>query len=130
MLATLPEASPWSRWLGPVYVTSQLVDRLGISRQALDDRRRRGTILALKTVDGHWVYPASQFDERGAVLKGLQPVLACFRGVEVDAWSLAGCLTSPQEALDGQSVLESLRHERSTETVLELARDAAQRFAR
>src|SRR5687768_2454505 len=57
MLAALPTVHPLDQPLGPFYDTTGLVAWLGISRQALFDRVRRGTALACRTVDGHLVYP-------------------------------------------------------------------------
>ena len=59
MLATVPEPSPWDE-LGPFYSTAGLARVLGgVSRQAIEERRRRRTVLALRTADDAWVYPRS-----------------------------------------------------------------------
>src|SRR5918994_7447941 len=68
MLATVPEPSPW-RELGPFYSTAGLAPGLGgVSRQAIEGRRRRRTILALRTADAAWVYPAFQLDDRNRIV--------------------------------------------------------------
>ncbi|HYZ99081.1 MAG TPA: hypothetical protein VE575_10055, partial [Acidimicrobiales bacterium] len=59
MLAAVPQPSPWQE-LGPFYTTSGLARLLSVSRQAIEERRRRRTILALRTADRVWVYPAFQ----------------------------------------------------------------------
>jgi|SRR6185436_5071666 len=127
------DALPGWRWndlLGPFYSTAQVAKICGgISRQALADRRERRTILGLKTADGVVVYPSFQFDETNRVLSGLSEVLQCFRGAEVDDWTLAGWLVSPLQALDGRSAMDWLRSGRELEPVLVLARDAARRFS-
>lgn len=130
MVEALPEPpSGWNRWLGPFYRTRQLADRLEISRQALADRRRRGTLLALKTSDGHLVYPAFQFRADGSVLEGLPEVLQTLRASGVDDWTLAGWLATPQDSLEEQSCVEWLRAGGDSERALALARDAAAGFS-
>lgn len=76
MVTVVPGYSRWNEVLGPFYRTSQVTRVLGgISRQALDERRRRKTILAMKTKDGDWVYPTFQFDEHGRPIRGLAKVV-------------------------------------------------------
>lgn len=51
MVATVPEPSPWGE-LGPFYSTRKVAKLLGgVSRQAIADRRKRGTLLGLRTAD-------------------------------------------------------------------------------
>jgi hypothetical protein len=131
MLATIPRASPWNDLLGPFYTTVQVAKLLGaVSRQALADRRRRRTLLALKTADGVLVYPAFQFDERYRILEGLPAVVQVLAGSGVDDWTLAGWLVSPSVALEGRSPVEWLREQRAREPLLELAEETAERFER
>jgi hypothetical protein len=130
MVATLPQPSPWPD-LGPFYSTKGIARVLGgVSRQAVDDRRRRRTLFALRTKDGVWVYPRFQLDERNRVLPGLADVLACFEPDTIDDWTLASLLTSPQEALGGRSVIAHLRAGRPLEPVLALCRASGARLAR
>src|SRR6187200_3087245 len=78
MLASVPEPSPWAE-LGPFYSTTGIARVLGgVSRQAVEERRRRRTILALRTADNVWVYPAFQLDGHNQVVQGLAEVLAGF----------------------------------------------------
>lgn len=120
----------WNEILGPSYSTTQVAKICGgISRQALADRRERRTILGLKTTDGIVVYPTFQFDEKNRVLRGLPEVLQCFRGVDVDDWTLAGWLVSPLRALGSRSVVEWLRLGKELGPALVLAQDAARRFS-
>lgn len=129
MLDAVPRPSRWDDLLGPFYDTTEMARLLGgISRQAVAERRRRRTLLALKTSDGILVYPTFQLDEHNAVVAGLAEVLQSF-GDEVDGWTLAGWLVSPSRALDGLSAVEWLRQKRDAAPVLALARDAARRFA-
>lgn len=130
MLQAVPTVSRWDDLLGPFYSTAQMAKICGgISRQALADRRERRTILGLKTADGVVVYPTFQFDETNRILRGFSEILQCFRGADVDDWTLAGWLVSPLRALGGRSVVDWLRLGRELEPVLVLARDAARRFS-
>src|SRR3954468_15219180 len=94
MLAALPGPSPW-RELGPCYSSKGIGRALGgVSRQAVEERRRRRTILALRTSDGVWVYPAFQLDARNQVLAGLPAVLQALEG-GLDDWTIASLLLRP-----------------------------------
>jgi hypothetical protein len=129
MVAAVPQPSPW-RDLGPFYTTRAVCQLLGgVTRQAVEDRRRRRRILALRTADGTWVYPAFQFGADNRVLPGLPDVLAALAQARVSEWTVASMLTTPQPALGGRSIVEHLRAERPIEPVLELCRAAAPELA-
>lgn len=129
MVATVPLPSPWGE-LGPFYSTRKVAKLLGgISRQAIADRRKRGTLLGLRTADGVWVYPEFQFDDHHAVLSGLAEILKILRPSGVDEWTLASWLTSPMRPLEGRSPIDWLRRGEDRETLLTLVRDAARRFS-
>ena len=131
MVAAVPRPSPWNEVLGPFYGPGQVAEVLGgISRQAVADRRQRRTLLGLKTADGHWVYPLFQFDARNTVLAGLAETLQILAPSGVDDWSLAGWLTSPLRSLSQRTPIEWLAQGKALETLLDVARDAARRFAR
>jgi hypothetical protein len=130
MLAAVPAPSPW-RDLGPFYSTSGLARVLGgVSRQAIEERRRRRTILALRTADDVWVYPAFQLDERNRVLAGLTQVLDRFHPeTPDDEWMVAAFIAAPQPGLDGRSIAEHLRQGGDLAAVLALADERARRWA-
>lgn len=129
MLAALPTPSPWSE-LGPFYSSAKAARLLGgISRQAVADRRNRGTLFGLKTADRAWVYPTFQFDERNTVLEGLSAVLKILRESPIDEWSLASWLSSPMRSLEGRSPIEWLRLGKDRAALRTIAADAARRFS-
>ena len=129
MIAAVPSPSAWSE-LGPFYGTSRVAKLLGgISRQAVADRRARHTLLALKTADGAWVYPEFQFDDHHAVLEGLPEILKILSASEVDEWTLASWLTSRLRSLEDRSPIDWLRTGGELDQLLDIARDAARRFA-
>ncbi|MCP3958725.1 MAG: hypothetical protein GY719_12800 [bacterium] len=130
MVATLPSPSPWDELLGSFYGPGQVARVLGnVSRQAIADRRRRCTLLGLKTADGHWVYPVFQFDDDHRVLAGLPALLRILTASGIDDWSLAGWLTSPLRSLEGLTAIDWLRDGHDPETLAQVTRDAASRFA-
>jgi hypothetical protein len=51
----LPRRSPWAKVIGPVYSTAQVKTLLRRSRQAVNDRVQRRTLLALRTAGDHLV---------------------------------------------------------------------------
>lgn len=127
MTATLPSPLPWDEQIGPFYSTQKLMDILGCSRQAINDRVHRSTLLALRTRDDVLVYPMWQF-EGDHVVAGLGDVLALFRGSSVDAWLLASWLRAPQTSLGERSVVDWLIAGYDVARVLELARAAKSRW--
>lgn len=80
----------------------------GISKQAMDKRRERGTILALPTGDGGYAFPLWQFDERSrdGLLPGFARVLKSF-SVE-SPWMQAEFMLSPSTRFGGRRPLDVL----------------------
>jgi len=91
---------------GALLSAQQVAERLGLSRQAVDNRRRAGRLLALHTGRRGLGYPAWQFDERG-VLAGLEESLSALR-VD-DPWMRAWFFLAPDPRLDGRRPLDVLR---------------------
>lgn len=130
MLAAVPEPSPWAR-LGPFYSTAGIARVLGgVSRQAVEERRRRRTILALRTADDVWVYPAFQLDGRNRVVRGMADVLARFRPATTDdEWMVAGFVAAPQPELGGRTIVDHLAAGGDLADVVALADERAERWA-
>ena len=129
MVATVPTPSPWNETLGAFYGPGKIARVLGgVSRQAVADRRGRGTLLGLKTADGKWVYPAFQFDDRHQILEGLSEIVRCLRAAELDDWTLASWLVTERPELEGSSTAAWLRQGRSADRPLALAREAVSRL--
>lgn len=127
MVATVPLPSPANERIGPFYRGEQVAKLLHISRQAVHERAKTGSLLALRTADDLWVYPTFQFKGRG-IIPGLQEVLAEFRQAQPDRWAVAAWLVSPTAALNGLSPLETLRSTRKLAAVIGLAQDAVLRW--
>jgi hypothetical protein len=129
MVSALPQPSPWTDAVGPVYRTPAVRRLLGgVSRQALVDRARRHTLLALRTADDHLVWPTFQF-EGSHPLAGLARVLGAFDR-DVDEWTLASWLRAGQPALDHQSVVHWLRAGGDVDRAVAVAAATAARWRR
>src|SRR4029453_14358831 len=129
-LAPGPRPPPWAE-LGPYYSTAGIARVLGgVSRQAVEERRRRRTILALRTADDLWVYPAFQLDDRNRVVRGLGDVLARFRPATADdEWMIAAFVAAPQPELGGGTIVDHLAGGGDLADVVALADERAERWA-
>jgi len=92
----LPSAAQAARTLG------------GISRQAVDKRRRAKQLLAVR-VAGDWRYPAAQFGADGTVPGALSSVLAMASELGMGAWATLDFLLTPDAALGGLAPMDALR---------------------
>jgi hypothetical protein len=92
---------------GGLLTASQMGAALGgISRQAVDKRRRAGQLLAMR-VGADWRYPAVQMDPNGTVAEGLAIVLRYM--ADSVPWAILDFLITPDEVLEGLTPLEALR---------------------
>ena len=131
MVAALPTVHPMDEPLAPFYDTAGLVSWLGISRQALFDRVRRGTVLACRTSDGHLVYPSLQFGRNGQVRPGVQDAVGVLTRAGADGWTIGAWLTTPSQVFEGHSAVDYLVvHRSSASAVAHVARSAAHDAAR
>jgi hypothetical protein len=78
----------------------------GISRQAVDKRRRTGQLLAVH-VGADWRYPAAQADRDGNVPDGLANVIQAMR--DAGPWATLDFLLAPDSALGGVTPLKALK---------------------
>lgn len=128
MLATVPERSPWDK-LGPFYTSKGIAATLGgISRQAVEERRRRRTLIALRTADGAWVYPAYQLDDRNRVIAGIPQAWAALTDAYDDEWMAASVMLGRQPDLDDVSIVDHISSGGPIEPVLLMARRIASRL--
>lgn len=135
MLAAVPVLETANRLadlVGPCYDSAGAAAVLGgprskpVSKQAIATRRRRQTILALATTDGHWVYPTFQFED-GVVREDVVRLLAAFR--EAPRWSVAAWLQTPAGDLGDRTPMAWLSSGRPLADVLRLAGRAVGRWA-
>ncbi len=105
---------------GGTLSAEEVGDLLGISRQAVDKRRRANGLLACRR-GGDWRYPRCQFDEEaGDVLEGLPKVVQAF--ATAGPWVTLDFLLAPDDALDGRPPIEALRAGGWTEDLERLLR--------
>src|SRR5665811_987497 len=117
-LVPTPIRNPMADLVGPFYDTTGVQTLLDVSKQAVSDRRKHGSVLAMRTGDGLWVYPVFQFEAR-RVKPELAGVLRVFRGH--DGWTAGVWLTTRNDELEGRSPLEWLVHGLDQDLVLRLA---------
>lgn len=116
-------AETWAE-VGPFYDAAAVAAVLGVSVSAVRSRRARGSVLALRTGSGSWVYPVWQF-QAGAVLPGLVPVLQVLSSSGISAWSRAAWLRSADVELGGRTPLTVLRAGGEDDVVLLVASHSA-----
>jgi hypothetical protein len=93
--------------IGPFYDTASVQTLLGdVSQQAVEARRQKHTILAVKTSDRRWVYPTFQFTGSD-VDPTLVPAIQAFW--DAPAWSAALWFVTPNPDLDDATPLEWTR---------------------
>lgn len=88
-------------------LTSTQVSRaLGITRQAVDKRRSRRSLLALPTGSGEYLYPACQFTPEG-VIPSFEALLQTFQ--VKNPWTQLSGLLAPTPGAGGKTVLDLLK---------------------
>lgn len=105
---------------GATLTAEQAGQFIGISRQAIDKRRRSGTLIALRQA-GSWQYPRCQFNEaRHEVIAGLPKLLESM--AMSNPWVVLDFLLAPDRTLDGRTPLDVLRAEGWTSDLDRLGR--------
>lgn len=94
------------RAAGGALSSSQAADALGITRQAVDKRRRRRGLLAVPSGSGEYLYPACQFGHDG-VMPGLEETLRAFQ--VRSPWTQLSVLLAPAPGLGSKTVLQVLQ---------------------
>lgn len=97
-----------------------------ISKQAVEQRRSRRTVLALQTSDGKWIYPTWQFVGH-KVMPGLGDLLALFQAHS--PWSVGTWLTTPSPELGDRTPIQSLQGDGPSDQLRLLSRRTAARWA-
>lgn len=93
---------------GGCLTAPQLAQVLGISRQAVNQRRLAGTLLGVLD-GGRYVYPRCQLDRSCmATLPGLKQMLDILRDKGADPWTIFLFLASEQDALEGAAPIDVL----------------------
>ena len=122
-------AATWRERLGDTIDTESVVRLLGVTRQALDSRKKTGSVLALPaTRTSH--YPTWQFD-----LSGVRPVVrdvtlqivTAFRGRldDVSPFLIAAWAASVQPELGDRTPIDWISHNGANAPVVAAAQRAA-----
>lgn len=107
---------------GTPWTSSQVAEYLGISRQAVDKRRREGKLLGLSLGKRGYRYPVWQFTD-GGTLAGLEQILTQLS--EYDSWTQLMFLLTGDVRLEGKTSLQCLQ-----QGEIEAALDAALSYGR
>jgi biotin operon repressor len=91
---------------GGVLSAEETAELLGISRQAVDKRRKQGQLIGLVQGRRGYAYPAWQFED-GRTIEDLEQVLKTLQGH--DPWMQMAFFLNGNERLGGRSPLEVLR---------------------
>lgn len=114
---------PLAERLGPVWTSIHTREQLGLkTRQALDSRRRTGSILGVKASNGDVYYPVSQFRVLHGTVEVRPALAAVFKALrDQDPWAVATVLTVPAPELGEQSPLEWERAGKDPQALVRLA---------
>ncbi len=105
---------------GGALSSTEVARQLGVSRQAIEKRRRANALLAVR-MGGDWRYPRCQFDEtKGEVVSGLPKLLGAF--AKASPWVVLDFLLAPDEALGNETPMQTLQREGLTPRLERLAR--------
>lgn len=99
---------------GGTLTARQVADLLGITRQAVDNRRKRGKLIAVELGRRGYAYSAWQF-RTGSALPGLDRVIAAFP--ETSAWALIAFVLNGNAWLGGDRPLDRLRNGQIDEVI-------------
>jgi uncharacterized protein (DUF2384 family) len=106
--ALIPPQSKWAEVIGAVWTTESLGNWLGVSRQAIESRRKARSLAAFTTADGHWVYADRQFRPDGTTSPVMAQVLRALSVGTTDWHMHVTWLCSPQHGLDSRHPIDVL----------------------
>ena len=87
--------------------SEEIAEMLGVSRQAINQRRQRGKLIGLPRGKGKYLYPLWQLTDTGKTLAGLETVLEQLS--EVDPWTQVTFFLNPNLRLNNKTPLEMLQ---------------------
>lgn len=92
---------------GGIVSAGQAAELLGVTRQAIDKRRRSGRLLAVSTGRRGYAFPVWQFDEQHGTLPGVERIFAALR--EHDPWMQLSFMLNPNPGLKERTPVQALR---------------------
>lgn len=96
--------------------SEEIAQMLGVSRQAINQRRQRGKLIGLPRGKGKYLYPLWQFTDTGKTIKGLETVLSQLQ--RLDPWMQITFFLNPNVRLENKTPLEMLRREKVESVVI------------
>jgi hypothetical protein len=117
--------------LAPFWTAQRAQAALGISRQAMADRRKTGAILALKAADTDtYFYPVAQFETKDGAVR-VKPMLRRFLMTlrHREPWTVGVLLHTPAPELENRTPLDWVRRHGDEGTLLDYARVVNAEFA-
>ncbi len=123
-LAELQQAtagtSALARRIGPIYTIDDLTRWLpgrgapALSGEAVRKRATKRQLVGFRTDEGHWAFPAWQFDRLAGRLVGRDDVVAVWRALPIDGFlsevDLAAWMATRLAALEGTPAEHAHRH--------------------
>ena len=135
MVNAIPETSGnvtrAAQAIGPCYDSHTLWSWLGISKQAVEKRRKTHKLIGIQDNQGRWAYPAWQFvPGTNTTIPGLTNVLTELSKGTSDSWSWALWLVGQvPDTLDGKPAWQWLAEGNSIDPVVDFARADATAWA-
>ena len=96
--------------------SEEIAEILGVSRQAINQRRQRGKLIGLPRGKGKYLYPLWQFTDTGKTLRGLETVLEHLQ--KFDPWMQITFFLNPNVRLENKTPLEMLRREKVESVII------------
>ncbi|MDO5721567.1 MAG: hypothetical protein Q4P06_03370 [Actinomycetaceae bacterium] len=112
--------------LGPLCTTADVVDHLGVSRQAVNKAVKEARILAVRHKRGDWRYPTWQLVEEGRIVPGLGTVLARLHDF-LDPTQSAAWFLQPCKAIDNLTPAQWLLERRPINSLVAAAEERSRR---
>jgi hypothetical protein len=126
-----PDRSELADLVAPLWTAEHTRQVLGLSRATMLERRKSGSLLALKSTDDDFFYPVDQFEKHGEKVR-VKPALRRFFMVlrDRDPWTIATLLHTPTPELDNLTPLEWVRAGNETATLVACAEALNAEFVR
>lgn len=124
MLDAIPRRSVLDLRAGPFHRRADVSALLGVSRQAVHERVKRGRMLAVDTADGTRLFPTFQF-EGGRVHPEVANAIEALSHAAVDGWTIALWLTADHGGVTALAALKSGSREMVRDILAEAEDDAA-----
>ncbi|MFC9358819.1 hypothetical protein ACFTZB_19890 [Rhodococcus sp. NPDC057014] len=130
VLSNLKARRAWENHIGAILTHKQAVDATGWTKQALSQAVRDSRVLRLEAADGTIGYWSGGLTDTAphVPIRGIKDALKAWASADVQSWTIASWLSSPQPELDDRTPRQALL-DGDTADVVKLARQAAERLA-